>query len=398
MNSSISPESAIEAARQRLARLDAYLREDPGNQALNAEAFEAALRCGEWERAEAYLRTGQFSGQNDLGWALREGDMWMARQNWHQAQLVLESLQKRSNVPTDFYRAVQHNLAYIDFQKGDYSAGIQRLAPILEDRQQSGVHPALQLLWLRILHRLGELDRACCWAKAQENAGMLGPEAAGVASLIALDASDLAAARRWSLAALDAVLAAPKSIEALVTQSSLALADQNGAGARRFANEALSINPTEGRAWSTRAFADLLEGELSVALKHFEQALAMMPQHIGTWHGKAWTQILLKDLDAAQSTFETALEMDRNFAESHGGLAVVLALKQKIQEAQFHIDRALRLDPENLSGRYAQAIVDGDVHDANSLKRFAHRLLGTRSGPLGRKMSDWLPGQAPLEE
>jgi len=48
-------------------------------------------------------------------------------------------------------------------------------------------------------------------------------------------------------------------------------------------------------------------------------------------------------------------------------MAVVLALQGKREAAQEHIDRALRLDRSNLLGRYVQAIMSGEVQDAQTI-------------------------------
>jgi tetratricopeptide (TPR) repeat protein len=137
-----------------------------------------------------------------------------------------------------------------------------------------------------------------------------------------------------------------------------------------------------------RGFAALLANDLPGARAAFLKAVAAMPQHIGTWHGLGWTQIVQGDLAAAHSSFNTALALDRNFAESHGGLAVVLALQSKREMAAEHAELALRLDRANLSGRYAQALLSGEVKDASEVQRFARRLLGGRVGPLGGDMGD----------
>jgi tetratricopeptide (TPR) repeat protein len=130
------------------------------------------------------------------------------------------------------------------------------------------------------------------------------------------------------------------------------------------------------------AMADLLAGDLPTALAHFDNALATMPGHIGTWHGKAWAQLLSSDLPGAQRSFTSALDLDRNFAESHGGLAVALALLGRTEEALQHIERALRLDAFNLSGRYAQAILGGEIRDLESFQALAKRLLRGQDGLL----------------
>jgi tetratricopeptide (TPR) repeat protein len=276
---------------------------------------------------------------------------------------------------------VLHNLAWIAFQDGRYQDCADTLAPRLQDLD----HPAsaaLARLWLRALHHAGQVDQAVAWACAADARQQLPAAAAGVASLAALDADQLERAGQWAARALEQATPDDRPIEALVTQSSLALARQDAAQARMQARAALQISPRDGRAWSAHAMADLLAGDLPTALAHFDNALATMPGHIGTWHGKAWAQLLSSDLPGAQRSFTSALDLDRNFAESHGGLAVALALLGRTEEALQHIERALRLDAFNLSGRYAQAILGGEIRDLESFQALAKRLLRGQDGLL----------------
>lgn len=383
------------AALVRLNRLEGFLLQDPDNQTLLIDAFETALACSDWERAKLHLQHGMASQANALPWALREGDYWLAQKDYALAQVVLETLLGTANAPSEFLQVVVHNLAYIDFRQENYRACVARLAPTMEGGVDaaalaSPVQTALQQLWLRSLHHVGDLERACSWTLAAEKDQRLDWRAAGIGSLIAMDAANLELAQRWSAWALAQGGPDDRQMEALVTQSSLALGARDAKRAKQLANDALQINPNAGRAWSARAFADLLAGAFADANVSFARALQTMPSHIGTWHGQGWLQVLQKNLDAAQATFETALEMDRNFAESHGGLAVVLALKGQTELAKKHIELAIRLDSSNLSGRYAQAILSGEARDAASLQRIAKRLLGGRAAPLGGKMSDFI--------
>ncbi|EZP49890.1 tetratricopeptide repeat protein [Delftia sp. RIT313] len=363
-----------EGSTARLERLEAYLREDPSNPGLLTEAFGAALQCAQWERAAFHLRHAQALQPGNLAWSLREGDLLLAQGQYQLAAELLGTLMSLDGAPREFTDAVLHNLAWIAFQDGRYQDCADRLTPRLQDLD----HPAsaaLARLWLRALHHAGQLDQAVTWAAAADAKQQLPAAAAGVASLAALDADQLERAGQWAARALEQATPDDRPIEALVTQSSLALARQDAAQARTQARAALQISPRDGRAWSARAMADLLAGDLPTALAHFDNALATMPGHIGTWHGKAWAQLLSSDLQGAQRSFTSALDLDRNFAESHGGLAVALALQGRTEEAQQHIERALRLDAFNLSGRYAQAIVGGEIRDLESFQALAKRLL-----------------------
>lgn len=382
-----SPSEDASAAQARLDRLERYLQQDPGNAVLLADAFETALRCSQWARAEFHLRHGQALRPADLAWALREGDFWLAQREHAKARAALEPLLGVPQPPPGFAEVLLHNLAFVDFQDGDFAACVQRLAPRLAagpgTAPSAGARAdaALQQLWLRALHHAGEPERALAWALAAEAEGRLGPQIAGVASLAALDAEDFTAAQRWSEYALARAEQGDAPAQALVTQASLALAARDAAKARHFADAALQLRPSDGRSWSARAFADLLAGDFATACRHFARALADMPRHIGTWHGQGWAQLLQQDFGGARASFESALALDRNFAESHGGLAVALVLQRQATLAQEHVDLAMRLDRGNLSGRYAQALLSGKEQDMHDIRRLAEKLLAGRGDP-----------------
>ncbi|EJL72181.1 hypothetical protein PMI12_03922 [Variovorax sp. CF313] len=389
----------VVASLQRLDRMEGFLREDPSNNSLLITAFEAALSCGEWERAELHLRRAHSLSEDVLGWRLREGDFWLAQQRYDEALSVLDALTDTQDPPPGFLDVLMHNIAFIELRRGRHAECVARLASVLEagsaasaSQTVTGQPPvaarALQQLWLRALHHDRQLDRAMEWTLGAEQQRTLDPQAAGVASLIAIDASNFEAAQRWCVLSLSNGTPPEQPVEAFVTRATLALAQRDAAAAGQFADAALQRHPGDGRAWSTRGFASLLAGDLGNAFRAFRQALSVMGQHIGTWHGLGWTQILQGDLAGAHESFETALALDRNFAESHGGLAVVLAMQGRPGEAGEHAELALRLDRANMSGRYAQALLTGDVKDASDVQRFARRILGGIAAPLGGDLAD----------
>lgn len=387
-------QSRAQEASHRLDRFEAFLKADPENSRLLADAFHAALQCGEWERARGHLNHAQALQPGDAAWVLREGDFWLAQRRFDEARKVLGQLAQLAEPGTPFGAVVAHNLAFIDFELGAYADCIQKLEPWVSEVAPQGDASMsdVQQLWLRALHRAGELERACEWAAKHEQSGTLHPAAAGVAALAAIDHEDVAAAQRWTLMAFNGPQA--PTMEALASRATLALAGRDAKGAQQWADEALKLNPRDGRAWSARAFASLLTGDLATAAHDFKQAVAFMPEHVGTWHGQGWTHVLLNDILQARASFEAALARDRNFAESHGGLAVVLALQKQAHSAQEHIELALRLDKNSLSARYAQILLSGEARDAQIVQRLARHLLGARKAPLGESMADWLPQPA----
>ncbi|MFP5473126.1 MAG: tetratricopeptide repeat protein [Gammaproteobacteria bacterium] len=389
VDASIQSDPRLATVRLRMQRMEGYLQEDPDNNELLITSFETSLACGEWEKAKAHLRHAQGLGVDTLGWRLREGDFWLAQQRYDEAQAVLEALMATPNPPDGFLDVLTHNLAFVDLRRGASGLSVQRLARVLESPVQKGVisssakggppplaSRALQQLWLRALHQDAQLGRAMEWALDLDRSGSLDPQVAGVGSLIAIDASEFGTAQRWADLSLRNGDPAEHPPEASLACASLALARQDAAAAGRFADAALKRQPGDGRAWSTRGFAWLLAGELEQAFQAFNKALSVMGQHVGTWHGLAWTQISQGDLIGAEQSFQSALRLDRNFAESHGGLAVALAMQSRQREASEHAEIAARLDRTNASGRYAQALLSGEVKDLSDVQRFARRVLG----------------------
>jgi len=356
-----------------LALLEDYLEQDPRNDALRAEAFETALRIGRWQRAQVHLEAGLAASATALPWRLRQAHLLMAMHDWPASEQLLEELLASPDISSSLDLACRCDLALIALRTGRPDHGLERLAPCANGDEPA--HPAVQALWLRLKHHADLVDEMLTDARGWEQAGQLDPEAAGVASLAALDAEDLAACDAWSRKALGSN---PRQLEALVSQGSLALARQAANDATGWLDRALAVHPQDGRALTAMGFARMLAGQLNSARTAFEKALAAMPEHIGTWHGLGWTALFDNDLPSARAAFQKALDLDRNFGESHGGMAVVLARSGEREAAEAAIAVALRLDRLGLSAHYAQAVLDGQANDAQALQRLAMRLLSAR--------------------
>ena len=386
-------------ATHRLARLEGYLREDPANPRLLAEAFDCALQSAAWDRAEFHLRHALALGIARSDWLLREGQWLIAQGRWREAEAHLLAVSAQLEGSPARRATLAHDLAYVALRLGDHAAGIERLAPLVEgDASSPGaadavvVDASVEVTWLRLLHHAGQLDRAMAWLRAREGRGTLRTGPAGVGSLIALDDGDYAASLRWSDASLNGDLFVE---EALVARASLALAARDAALANRLLAAALHTHPDDGRVLSALGFAHLLDQQLPAARAAFDRATSLIPGHIGTWHGLGWAALSQHDLPAARQAFESALRIDRNFAESHGGMAVVCALAGDEPGARAAVARALGLDPHSLSARYAEALLKGEARDVASLRRLAERLFVGQRAPLGGAMSDAIGTPAP---
>lgn len=364
----------------RLDRYDGYLQQDPDNTSLAVEAFELALSLGLHERAGAYLDTAQASAGEDPYLAYRRGAWLAAQGRWDEALALQQDLCRRH--PDDADLAVaQANLLHYAGRHDEAEAAWSTL-------QAGGMLP--DYAWanrLRTLHFLGRLKEGLALAGMRGDLLHTQPEAAGVLSLMAVDAGDFAAARAWA----DLALAGqPNSLEALTAHGALALAAKDARGALTALAQVVQARPQEGRAWSSMGVAHLLLQEADSAETEFLRATALMPGHIGSWHGLGWARLLRRDTGGAAAAFQHALELDRNFGESHGAVAIGLALAGQREDAERHIDLALRLDPASLSARFAQAVLSGALQRPDEFQALAARALRGVEAPDGRSLADWI--------
>jgi tetratricopeptide (TPR) repeat protein len=362
----------------RLQRLLGFLEEDPANLALRTDIFETALHEAAFDIAEQQVEHVLSEMPGDPAWEHRLALLRIAQRRYAEAEAIIANLLDRNQGNA----AVRYNLAYVAFCEARYQRACEILSPMVDEPETPG--DTLPLL-LRCLHRLGSLTDALTLFKQRAAQGKAPEAAYGIASLMAVDAGQMAEAAAWSERALRSE---PSQLEALTARGTVALAARDADAAMRYLERALAVNPKDGRTWSAYGLASMLRMQLDQALQHFRNAVAYMPNHIGTWHGMGWCQLMLKNAPAAQISFERALELDRNFGESHGGLAVTLALQGRTADAQAHIERALRLDPQNLSARYAQAILSGEVNDTERFRKLAERVLGARTAADGRSLAD----------
>lgn len=363
----------------RLQRLEGYLQVDPDNRALRLDAFETARQLADWTRAEAHAQEALRRHPDPL-WRLRAGEVALAQLRWEEAAARLDAVRLDPLADLATRQAAEHQLAEVMLHTGRPDVGIELLSEFMASSvgRDVALAPASQVLWLRLLHRVGRLQDGLDIALRWETNGQLSPQAAGVGSLMALDLDRLDLAEQWSKAALRS---GHRQFEALITRASVALGHADASLARTLLSQAVQAHPRDGRSWSMLAFTELLEEKFDQAKTCFETAVRYMPEHVGTWHGLGWTLIMLRDFDRARNVFERAIEMDRNFAEGHGGLAVALALAGDRESAGASAETARRLDRNSMAVRYAEAVLAGDHQNLEHLRKLAARSLAGR-GPM----------------
>jgi tetratricopeptide (TPR) repeat protein len=384
---------------KKLERLQEFLAFDPANAMLAAEAFDAAFALDRLDAAEQSLAGIALQAPDAAPLRFRLANLRMAQQRLPEAAELLNQLHRELGL----HPGLAQTQALLHFIEQNFQQCADTLAPYLDVRspqwaqtvaQHAQIDRAnwaeLQMLWLRSLHRLGELEKAWDWVEDSLATDALTPAAAGVACLIALDAGRLTmieelARRSGSHPACQQ--------EVLLSVGSLRLQRQDNAGAREQLTRALALNDANGRVWSMLGFVDMSDDRLDSALVSFARAVEVMPDHAGTWIGWGWTRLLARlPIAKAKAAFQTALELDENFAECHGCMAVILAMEGHRQEATQFIVKARRLDKRCWSSQFAQMIVDGTARDTASVMRLAQRLIGSVGSKSGRPSGG--PGSA----
>ena len=116
---------------QRLDRLEAYLLEDPQNQALLADAFDTALQAGALERAEFHLRHAVALGHDGSAWTLREAHWLLAQHRWGLVKVQPRRLNSRFNLTREVYhgacRVTWHELKNGELLQQAEDAGYELL-------------------------------------------------------------------------------------------------------------------------------------------------------------------------------------------------------------------------------------------------------------------------------
>lgn len=351
MKATASPASA------RLERLAGYLQQDPDNLALLAETCDAALACGHHAQVESCIAAAERLAPQAAEWKFRQAQLHIARRELGDARGLLEALRAELGE----HPAVLHDLAYVHLLLGDAERAHDLLqAGAADDFHASGIADEqaglLQSLWLRACHHAGMLQEAWDWIARARTAQRLLPDAAGVASLVALDLGHMDLAGEL---AREALRARPTHREALLALGSLALAQGEPVQAGAHLQQALEHHGEDGRTLSALGLASLLQGELPLARERLEKAVEAMPNHVHSWQALGWTRMLAGDRGGALAAFEEALRRDSDAADSHATVGLAQALLGDRAAASHHLERADALDAGDGTAQLAHAAMRG---------------------------------------
>lgn len=380
--------------QDRLNRLLGYLAADPQNPQLLNDVTDLQLQLEHWSDAKALLQRQLEAEPGDAAARYRLAVAQRASGAAELAKPLLAALVAEGHA----HAAVLQELARTEAQLGDWHAALSTLAPLSTEELTPAEADAVQLLRVRALHHLGDVQASLAEAQAWQQARGADLPVSGLAALatLYLDAEQIDAA---------AGLVAKASPEHLESNAELAAAagfvclSQGKADlARTLLSQSAQRQPSMGRAHLGLGLAAAYGGDLAGAVQALKAAVAATPEHLGSWHALAWMQMLSQDLVGAESSLQQALSRDANFGETYGGLALLAALRGDRAAAEAHVRTGARLDPKGVNiivARIAlERVRDGAALNANVLEPALQRFLGlaaTRSPAMQEMMARMLP-------
>ena len=336
--------------QKRLALLETYLRQDPGNESLRAEFIDQLIQAGRFDDAQVHAETALRLSPGDAPSRYRLAVIEHHSNRLQEARDLLAGLVADGVVEP----AVRFELARVQSARNELDACAQTLRALAEQELPEFLAAQVALLHVRLLHRQGDLEGAVAHAERFLKAAPDSPEVTAALATLYLDGQ-----RVQDAAALyqRAEAAGPLNSEMLAAGGFVALDAADLAAAQQRFEHSLSISPGLGRSLLGLGLVHAAAGRLGPATTALGEATRSMPTHLGSWHALAWMQLLGKDVDAAERSFNEALAVDRTFGDTHGGLAIVAALRGDRATAEGHIRTGQRLDRRSLNVGLASTLL-----------------------------------------
>jgi tetratricopeptide (TPR) repeat protein len=348
-------------AIDRLQRLLSYLEADPTNQALRADAIDAAIEASETDVALRILGPHQdlaAMADPDLG---RLGLIRLKQRDYAGAAEAFSTLVDRGQDDP----AIRFNLAWTRAMQKDFGSALSLLGPDVTE-----AIPQAAMLEVKLLHDAGEFEEAASRAEQYlvRHPGHEGLAAA--VSVLALDVENPELAERCALAA-------GNHPDALTTLGTLSLGRQDLGKAIDQFDRALAIDSSSPRAWVGRGLARLITEDGGSAAADIDRGAELFEDHLGSWIAAGWAYLLKGDLKTARERFERSMAIDHNFAENFGSLAVVDVLEGKLDEARLGIATGFRLDRECFSAMMAKSLLTSAEGNPEKGQQVFRKILET---------------------
>lgn len=359
-----------DSPQDRLDRLDAFLRNDAGNDGIRVELVSVALAAGEFERAQLGLDerpegapNPQLSNLAGL-LALRKDDALEAERHFSDA---LE--QSPDEV------GLRYNLAWAKALQGQARAALDVL-----DEASCDTLPQAAALRVQMMHTLGQFHEAMGVGKAALERHGPDRELVSILSTLAIDLHETNMARTLAEQGGD-------HPDALATLGFVDLADGHNVKAIERFDRALANNPNAARACLGRGSAHLLAGMNEEAIADLERAAEGLKTHLGSWLGAGWAALIAGNRDRARGHFLKAQSLDATFAEIHGSLAVLDVLEGDLEPAQVKAKTARRLDANSPTAAFAASLIAAGKGDPETAQKILDRALNAPVEPGGQTLA-----------
>lgn len=364
----------VEAKQAAYERLLGYLEHDRDNYALLVDAAEAAIDAGQPEAAldlldRAAAQTAPGPRERNLAGlaAMHAGRFADAAASF--ARLLDEGADNP---------AIRFNLAWSRAMAGDEEGALA----VLDDATSVAL-PQAAALDVQLRHAAGDFEEAFARGKGHLERYPDDRALSAAMSVLALDVEDR------DLAAACAAKA-PDHPDALATLGTLALDDNDAAGAEALFDQAIARNPDRPRAWVGRGLAEMLAGRPDKAPADIDRGAELFGDHLGSWIAAGWAYFVNGDMATSRARFEHALALDPTFAETHGSLAVLDLLSGNLESARERAKVATRLDRQSYSAALAQAMLAAGQGDAEKSRAIIERALHTPLDGTGRTLGQAL--------
>lgn len=363
--------SQEELTRQR-DRTESYLKVDPNNKQLLTRTIELNLALSNPAGAEPHARAAVAAFPYDPMIVCLQAHVFAAQHRWIEAAPIYAALLAQISDPD-----LAFSLASCQVWLGQHQAALDTMAPF---EHAPDLPAASVTLLVRAYHHVGKLERAIEVVAQHEARLAADPVFLAAASMAYIDSNKGAEAVRMSKAAL---AHGERPIEALVVSATLCLENADADGALAQFQEALALNPHEGRIWNGLGMANLLKRDFAAAGQQLARAAELMPANIANWTSLGWCSVMRNQLGDADAAFARALDLDPEMSETHGSIALVAALRGKREEAEAALQRAMHLNPQCVTGTMACMALDGKLADMEHFRTTTLKATAGRKNLFG---------------
>ena len=358
----------------RIDRLLEFLKADPENPSLLADAAKAALEDGRFGLTSALVARYAAKATPPPMLVNLAGLAAMGEARFADAASCFQTAYAASAGDPD----LAYNLAWARAAQADWAGANDVL-----DEDAAAATPAAARLKVQVLHHLGRLADALEWGRRLAERHPTDHLLMGALSAVAVDAEDIVLAEAFARRGESAP-------ESQATLGMLLLEQNRSADAAAYFDAALISQPNTGRALLGQGLERLMSGDAATAVGPLDQAAVIFGDHLGSWLAAGWAHLISGDLTVARARFETALALDAAFAETQGAMAVVAALEGRTDAARRHAQVALRLDRQCLSALLARSLLLEAVGQHQAADQIRKTAMDIPLGPSGQTIAQAL--------